>query len=79
MRRRCEQAFAAGIGHDYHDAPSAARSIRAGSSRLPITAECGCSSDGRFRSESFGEEWYAGPTAVLEAGNFTLVVSAAAR
>jgi hypothetical protein len=31
--------------------------------------------DGRFRSESFGEEWLAGPTAVLEAGNFTLVVS----
>ena len=31
--------------------------------------------DGRFRSESFGEEWYAGPTAVLEADNFTVVVS----
>jgi microcystin degradation protein MlrC len=34
--------------------------------------------DGRFRSESFGEEWYAGPTAVLEAENFTLVVSSRA-
>ena len=32
-------------------------------------------SDGRFRSESFGQEWYAGTTAVLEADNYTLVVS----
>jgi microcystin degradation protein MlrC len=35
-------------------------------------------SDGRFRSESFGEEWLAGPTTVLEAANFTLVVSSRA-
>jgi microcystin degradation protein MlrC len=31
-------------------------------------------SDGRFSSESFGEAWDAGPTAVLEADNFTFVV-----
>ena len=42
---------------------------------LEITATVRLLSDGRFRSESFGEEWLAGPTAVLEAGNFTLVVS----
>jgi microcystin degradation protein MlrC len=42
---------------------------------LKITATVRLLSDGRFRSESFGEEWLAGPTAVLEAGNFTLVVS----
>jgi microcystin degradation protein MlrC len=42
---------------------------------LPITAKVRLLADGRFRSESFGEEWLAGPTAVLEAGNFTLVVS----
>jgi len=42
---------------------------------LEITARVRLLSDGRFRSESFGEEWLAGPTAVLEAGNFTLVVS----
>jgi len=30
---------------------------------------------GRCRSESFGEEWFAGRTAVLECDNFTLVVS----
>ncbi len=35
-------------------------------------------SDGRFRSESFGEEWHAGPTAVLEAGNVTWVVGSRA-
>ena len=34
--------------------------------------------DGRFRSESFGEEWNAGPTAVLEAGNVTWVVGSRA-
>jgi len=44
-------------------------------SPLSITATVRLLSDGRFRSESFGEEWLAGPTAVLEAGNFTLVVS----
>jgi len=35
-------------------------------------------SDGRFRSESFGEEWEAGLSAVLECDNFTLVVSSRA-
>jgi microcystin degradation protein MlrC len=42
---------------------------------LEITATVRLLADGRFRSESFGEEWLAGPTAVLEAGNVTLVVS----
>ena len=32
-------------------------------------------SDGRFRSESFGQEWFAGRTAVLQAGAITLVVT----
>lgn len=45
---------------------------------LEITAKVRLLSDGRFRSESFGEEWFAGPTAVLEAGNVTLVVSSRA-
>jgi microcystin degradation protein MlrC len=31
-------------------------------------------SDGKFRSESFGWPWDSGDTAVLEAGNLTLVV-----
>lgn len=45
---------------------------------LEITAKVRLLADGRFRSESFGEEWYAGPVAVLEAANFTLVVSSRA-
>lgn len=45
---------------------------------LEITVKVRLLSDGRFRSESFGEEWLAGPTAVLEAGNFMLVVSSRA-
>jgi len=45
---------------------------------LPISATVRLLADGRFRSESFGEEWLAGPTAVLEAKNFTLVVSSRA-
>ena len=31
-------------------------------------------SDGKFRSESFGWPWDSGDTAVLQAGNLTLVV-----
>jgi microcystin degradation protein MlrC len=45
---------------------------------LEITVKVRLLADGRFRSESFGEEWLAGPTAVLEARNFTLVVSSRA-
>jgi microcystin degradation protein MlrC len=32
-------------------------------------------SDGRFRSESFGQTWFAGTTAVLQADNVTLIVT----
>lgn len=32
-------------------------------------------SDGRFRSESFGQPWFAGTAAVLQADNITLVVT----
>jgi microcystin degradation protein MlrC len=35
-------------------------------------------SDGRFRSESHGDTWHAGPTAVLEGDGFTLVVTSRA-
>ncbi|MBC7852281.1 MAG: M81 family metallopeptidase, partial [Pirellulaceae bacterium] len=43
-----------------------------------ITAKVCLLSDGRFRSESYGEKWYAGNTAVLETGNITLVVTSRA-
>ena len=45
---------------------------------LPLVAKVLLLSDGRFRSESFGEEWIAGPTAVLKAGQFTIVTSSRA-
>jgi microcystin degradation protein MlrC len=44
----------------------------------PVQARVRLLADGRFRSESFGEEWNAGPTAVLEAGNVTWVVGSRA-
>ncbi len=45
---------------------------------LTVQATVRLLSDGAFSSESFGEEWSAGPTAVLEAKNFTLVISSRA-
>lgn len=42
---------------------------------LPMTAQVRMLSDGRFRSESFNQEWYAGLTAVLQVGTLTLVVT----
>ncbi len=42
---------------------------------LEITAQVRLLADGVFQSESFGERWYAGRTAVLQSANFTLVVS----
>jgi len=45
---------------------------------IEIKAKVRLLSDGTFRSESFGELWHAGPTAVLEAENFTIVTSSRA-
>lgn len=72
-----KSAFAAGIGATIATAVGGALDPRR-FEPLPITAKVRLLSDGRFRSESFGEEWHAGPTAVLEAGSFTLVVSSRA-
>ena len=70
-------AFAAGIGGTVH--------VTVGGTLdpsrflpLPVTARVRLLSDGRFRSESFGEEWLSGPTVVLESANVTLVVSSRA-
>ncbi|RLT06587.1 MAG: M81 family peptidase [Planctomycetota bacterium] len=67
-------AFAAGVGARIETTIGGTRD----SSRfqpLSISATVRLLSDGRFRSESFGEEWLAGPTVVLEANNFTIVTS----
>jgi microcystin degradation protein MlrC len=45
---------------------------------LPIQARVRLLSDGRFRSESHGDEWYAGDTAVLQTGAITLVATSRA-
>jgi microcystin degradation protein MlrC len=45
---------------------------------LHVNARVRMLSDGRFRSESHGDTWNAGPTAVLEAEAFTLVVTSRA-
>lgn len=42
---------------------------------LTLSAEVAMLSDGRFRSESFRQQWYSGPTAVLRSGPFTIVVT----
>jgi len=42
---------------------------------VEVTAQVRLLSDGRFRSESFGQGWYGGHTAVLQAGAITLVVT----
>ena len=45
---------------------------------LSVRATVRLLADGRFRSESFGEAWHAGPTAVLEAETVTWVVASRA-
>lgn len=66
-------AFAAGVG--------ATVSLKVGGAfdrrftPVPVAAQVRMLSDGRFRSESFHQEWYAGPTALLQTGQITLVVT----
>jgi microcystin degradation protein MlrC len=72
-----QQAFAAGIGATISTAVGGTLDP-ARFAPLEITAKVKLLSDGEFRSESFGELWQAGPTAVLQAGPFTLVVSSRA-
>lgn len=67
------QAFAAGVG--------ATIGITIGGAfdparfrPLALEAQVRLLSDGKFRSESFGWPWDSGDTAVLQAGNMTLVV-----
>lgn len=71
------RAFAAGIGAVIEITVGGTHDPRRFQA-LPLTARVRLLADGVFRSESFGEEWKAGPTAVLEAANFTLVVSSRA-
>lgn len=66
-------AFAAGVGGEVKAEVGGAFDRR--HEPVPLTARVRLLSDGRFRSESFNQEWYAGPTAVLESGGITLIVT----
>jgi microcystin degradation protein MlrC len=66
-------AFAAGVESTIRVSVGGAFDRR--HSPIEITARVQMLSDGRFQSESFGQEWYSGRTAVLKAGSITLVIS----
>ncbi len=66
-------AFAAGVGGTVQTAVGGAFDKRFRPQE--ITAQVRMLSDGRFRSESFHQEWFAGRTAVIQAGPITLVVT----
>jgi microcystin degradation protein MlrC len=70
-------ACAAGVGGTVRTAVGGALDPRR-HSPLPVTAAVRMLSDGRIRSESHGDIWHAGPTAVLEGDCFTLVVTSRA-
>jgi len=68
-----EAAFAAGVGARVRTTVGGTLDRRF--APMPIDAEVRLLSDGRFRSESFNQDWYSGRTAVLVAANLTLVVT----
>jgi microcystin degradation protein MlrC len=69
-----EAAGAAGIGGTVRTTVGGALDTRR-FQPLAISAQVRMLSDGRFRSESFGQEWFAGKTALLQAGAVTLVAT----
>ena len=69
-----EAAFARGVGGTIQTTIGGALDRRR-FTPLEITAQVKMLSDGRFRSESFNQEWFSGRTAVLQSGAITLVVT----
>ena len=67
-------AFAAGVGGSIRTKVGGALDPRR-FRPLEIEARVRLLSDGDFRSETFGNDWRAGPTAVLESGRMVLVVT----
>ena len=66
-------AFAAGVGRQIQLAVGGALDPRF--EPLPITATVRMLSDGRFRNESDGAYWQSGETALVEAGQVTLLLT----
>ena len=71
------KAFAAGVGASLRATIGGALDPRR-FRPLELETRVRMLSDGHFRSESFGQHWYSGETAVLQAGNITLVVGSRA-
>jgi microcystin degradation protein MlrC len=69
-----ETAFAAGVGGTVRANVGGALDAKR-FQPVAITAQVRMLSDGRFRSESFGQEWYAGRTAVLQTGKVVIVAT----
>jgi microcystin degradation protein MlrC len=70
-------AFAAGVGTTVTTQVGGALDPKR-HQPLPITARVRMLSDGRFQSESHGDHWNAGPTAVLETDTLTVVATSRA-
>jgi microcystin degradation protein MlrC len=70
-------AFAAGVGNTVRTQVGGALDTRR-FQPVPIEARVCMLSEGHFRSESHGNQWHAGDTAVLQAGAITLVVTSRA-
>jgi len=70
-------AFAAGVGNAVRTQAGGAFDTKR-FQPLPIEARVRMLSEGRFRSESHGDDWYAGDTVVLQVGAITLVVTSRA-
>jgi microcystin degradation protein MlrC len=71
-----EAAFEAGVGRLVQTTVGGRMDPRY--EPLPLTARVRLLSDGDFINESHGSVWHAGRTAVLEADNYTLVVTSRA-
>lgn len=69
-----DAAFKAGVGEVIHVTIGGALDP-ARFTPLPIEGYVQMLSDGLFQSESYGEHWYAGKTAVLLVGSITLIVT----
>jgi microcystin degradation protein MlrC len=69
-------AFAAGVGATMPTTLGGALDPRW--RPLPVSARVRLLSDGRFPSESHGDQWYSGETAVLDMGNITVVCTSRA-
>ena len=69
-----QAAMAAGVGGRVRTTVGGALDRRR-FTPMEIDASVRLLSNGRFRNESFGDEWHAGPTAVLEADRLTIVAT----